>query len=270
MLYRRQTNSFINFFSLKNIATIIFVILIILIENINPSIITTPLQSIAISLAFVKNNTNNVFSGLFSSLQLKERLNQENLDLKKQYASLSTFCAASIQSLKSSRDELEKSLGRKNYSLKSYIGTGYVIAKPPIAPYGTVIIDLGDKSGVKIGNQAIVGENIIGLVLETKSDRAIIKLFGEKDESMPILIGTQHLLLSGQGQGFGTYKIRVANESGISIGENVWLSNAPNYLFGSVISINQSSSDQYQDLTIRSPLNIFELSSVDIVSNESL
>lgn len=267
MLYRQRTNKLKKLFSLKNSIIIFFVILIILIGIINPSLIIKPLQSIALSSALVKNNIESNISNVFSLFRSKEKLTEENQTLNKQYSTLSTFCALSIKSLKNKQGELEKSLGRKNTSLKNYIGTGYVIAKPPIVPYGTITIDLGDKSGVKIGNQAIVGEHLVGVISDVLNDRAIIKLYGEKDENILMLVGTKRLLLSGQGIGFGTFKAKVVNETEISAGENVWLSNAPNYLFGNVIFTNQSSNNQYQDLVVKSPISIFEISSVDIVSN---
>jgi len=267
MLYRRRTNILKSFLSLKNSITIFFVVLIILIGTANPSAITRPFQIVAFSFSLVKNNLENGVKNIFSLFASKERLAEENRNLNNKYAMLSTFCASSIQSLKNSQSELEESLGRKNASLKNYLGTAYVIAKPPITPYGTVTIDLGSASSVKIGNQAIVGEYLVGFVSEVLNDRSTVKLYGEKDENTPILVGRNRLLLSGQGGGLGTFKARVANESKILVGENAWLSNVPNYPFGIVASINQSSADQYQDLTIKNPVNIFELSSVDIVSN---
>lgn len=267
MLYRRRTNNLKVFFTFKNSVTIFFVVAIILIGAIDPSSITKPLQSVALSFYLVKNNIEDRILNLFSSIKLKGQLSEENRNLNKQYSALNTFCTLSIQNLKNKQDELEKSLGRKSVGLKNYIGTGYVIAKPPISSYGTVIIDLGEKSGIKVGDEAIVGGYIIGSVSDTFIDRSVIKLYGDKDENLPMLIGVKRLMLSGQGNGSGVFKIRAANEVQISVGESVWLSNAPDYIFGTIIISNQSSSDRYQDLTAKSPINIFELLSVDIVSN---
>lgn len=267
MPYHRQTNNFKKFFSLKNSAVLFFVVIILVTETINPGLIKKPFQSASLSLYFVKNDIENHIKDVFSLLISKEQLSEENRNLTESYATLSTFCASSIVSLKNNQVELEKSLGRRAVSLKNHLGTAYVIAKPPITSYGSVIIDLGAQSGIKAGNKVLVGEYIVGIVSEVEKDKSTVKLYGEKGENVSLLVGTNRLTLTGIGKGLGTFESGTANESKIALGENVWLYDYPEYLFGTVVLITQSSANQYQTLTIKTPVNVFELSSVDIISN---
>src|SRR3989344_2612915 len=265
-LYRRQTKKFKNIFSLNNNIIIAFFVLLFFINAVSPSIITEPLQSLALKLSFVKNSVESGLIGFLSFFQSKDRLFEENENLKNQYASLSTFCAYSIQGLKSTKEELEKTLGRKRSDIKNYVGTGFVIAKPPISPYGTIEIDLGAEAGLKEGDEAVVGEYVIGYILEASKGHSMIKLYGEKGDNRTIAIGEKRLILDGQGEGFGSYKTRIANETIISLGETVWLSKNSDFIFGVVAATSYSPNDKYQELTIKSPINIVELGSVDIIA----
>jgi cell shape-determining protein MreC len=269
MLYRQRTKNFQSFFSPRNVAVIVFVIMILLFVIVKPVSLIRMFQSAALSIYSAKQSLADRAGNIFSLAAAKENLADENRRLNEQRNAYLSYCSTTINSLRSVNLELQNSLGRKDVSIKSEVGTAFVIGKPPVVPYGVIVVDLGGKSGVKVGDLALVGDYIIGNIMDVSGNRSTVKLYGGKDEEMPLLVGDKRLPINGRGAGFGVYEAKITNIDSSIIGQNVRLIGEPDYLFGNIVSVEQPENGQYKNLIIESPVNVFEISMIDIVHNES-
>ncbi len=268
MLYRRQTKNFKSFFSGRNVVVIIFAVFIFLFVIWKPFSVIRTMQSVSLSFHLVKQTIFNGTENIFSIFLDKAKLVEENRSLSNQNAVFTAYASTTIASLKQTIADLENTLGRKGILTKNEIGSALVIGKPPAIPYGTIAIDFGSNYGVQTGDLVLVGNYIIGKILEVSENRSIVKLYGSQGESASLFIGEGRIPANGQGAGFGAYKARLANINKEIIGQDVRLSEHPEYIFGNITNVEQSGSDQYENLIIQSPVNIYEIGMVDIVRNE--
>lgn len=266
MLYRRQTKNLRGFFSRRNVIVIIFAIIILFFIIRKPVSVIRTFQSVSLSVYSAKQNLFGGIQNIFSLAANKENLAEDNRRLIEQKNTYELYASTTIASLNQTILDLQNSLGRKNVSVKNAIGTAFVIGKPPIVPYGTIVVDLGGKAGVKIGDLALVGNYIIGNISDVSDNRSTIKLYGDKDESVPLLVGDKRLPVTGLGAGLGAYKAKLAGVGSEIVGQDVRMISKSDYIFGKVVSIGQSGGEQYEDITIQSPVNVFEIGTVDIVS----
>lgn len=251
-----------------NSLVIFVVIVLIVIGSRYPNLITTPLQTISLNLNNAKNNFLGDSGDFFYSFFVdKSRLIKENDRLKNLLEKEREFCYLSIQSLEIAKQNLENALGRKS-TREGVIGTAFVIGKPPIIPYGAIAVDLGGIHGVKVGDIVLAGDYIIGAIADVKNDFSLVKLIGEKNEERNVLIGEKRLAALAVGQGLGAFETKLDDQSAELLNSIVKLAEFPEFIFGVVTATERSASSQYYSLLIQSPVNTFELSQVEIVSNE--
>jgi cell shape-determining protein MreC len=237
----------------------------ILISFVDRSLIISPVQRFAIA-------TNSLLTTLFNKpgdwaalFRAKAKLNEDNRFLSEQYSGLSSVCTLAIQSLESDNAELSSALSRRSEDLKSkIIATAFVIGKPPVSPYGSVIIDLGMADKIEVGDIVLVGRYIIGTVESVSQNSSAVKMFGEKGDKRIFEVGEKRLPLHGEGQGGGSYSAEYIKKDEDISGAGVRLADYPEYRFAEVLKPRDTSATKYE-VKFVSPVNIYEITSVDIV-----
>ncbi|MEK7646939.1 MAG: rod shape-determining protein MreC [Patescibacteria group bacterium] len=205
----------------------------------------------------VKNATENVGFALAD----KGRLQKENDDLREV-----------VDNLKGNIENLEM-LRKENEDFKIILGRqpdrkilANIILAPPETMYDTFLVDVGWSEGVEVGMNVITpGYIFLGHVTEVfehESRLGLISNFGQ--ETNVYLEGSgMPVILSGRGAEM--MSISLPKDAPVTVGERIFTISRTPHLVGFVEKVEQKSSDFFQTLISRTPLNIWHLRSVLII-----
>ncbi len=267
MLYPQQIRKK-NQISNVRFVVIIFFVILILVYVFDKKIITYPFQGVAIKINLFANKVGDFLPNTFSVFFDKNNLYKENRILKDKYENFNLICTAFIKSLEAENLELNNALNRKKDISDPKSVTAFVIGKPPLTPYDTLMIDVGESDGIKVGDIVLHGKMLIGKIEEVFNDRSSLRIYGKKGEDLNLLIGEKRLMIVGKGLGMGVVNAKIVNDEDDFLKQVVRIQHNAGYVFGFVDSIQNSIGEKYQDLTIKSPINVFELNSVEVIHND--
>lgn len=267
MLYPQQTRKK-KPISRTKLVVIVFFIILFLIYIYDGKIIMRPFQAVALKMGFVKNTTIDFFTNIFSIFVDKKQLSRENILLEDKYNNFNLICTSAIKNLETKVAELTNALKRKDELGGAESITAFVIGKPPLTPYDTIMIDIGEAEGVKVGDLVLVGKLLIGDISQVFRGNSSVRIYGKRGEDLNLLLGEKRLVVVGKGLGMGVVKTKVINNQGSFQDQAVRIQHNSGYIFGFVDRVESRMGDQYQDLTIKSPINIFELGSVEVLRND--
>ena len=202
------------------------------------------------------------FIGLFSS---KNSLIKQNQDLREKINEMS------ISS--SDRDALVKENGDLKATLHLQQGTqnrigASVLSKPPFTPFDVVVVNAGEKAGVKIGNRVMVGGTYVGTVISVSDYTSNIQLLSSSSYKTDVFIGDKALPAVLSGKGGGNFEVSLPQGSNIKEQDLVFatLQNEVLYI-GKVSHILENSDNTLMTLLIAFPFSLYELSYVEIISS---
>jgi len=200
------------------------------------------------------------FFSLFSSnASLKNRNNQLEQELLAKDASLAD----------------QEILVKENADLKSMLHfkneTGNILArvmsKPPFTPYDVFVVDIGEESGVVVGNRVMIGQIYIGTVTSVSSDSSLVTLLSTSENVSEAYIGDEALPVTLNGRGGGNFETTLPLGSKIKEGDLVvsYYSRTP-YQMGKVSKIIDNEDNTFMTVLITLPFNLYSLSHVEIIS----
>ncbi len=201
------------------------------------------------------------FSPSLSYFSSRKELYLENKELKAQVESM----AAKI----SDRDLLRK----ENEELKGMLGRGndrarvlaVVLAKPNQTPYDTLIIDVGEKHGVKKDN-IVVSENVVvGKIEEVFQTSSKVVLFSTVDQEQTVSVGYENISAQAIGLGGGNFEIQLPKNTDVSVGDTIYLPDIEPRIFGVVERIESGTTDAFERVLFRLPVNPFTISKVEVI-----
>jgi rod shape-determining protein MreC len=210
-----------------------------------------------------ENNLIMFWKDSFELLSSKKSLVEENRQLKETLLKTDYYILAR-DFLHSENDDLKEALGRKNGSRQSVLA--YVLVKPGKTPYDQIIIDAGSNFGVSVGDLILAeGSVAVGEVIEVFDGTAKVGLYSSPNKTMTVLIGPNAVQADAEGLGGGNFRVRLPKETGVKEGENIIIPSISNNVFGVIEKIESSSTDTFQDIYFKSPVNISELRLVEVV-----
>jgi len=200
------------------------------------------------------------FFSLFSSnASLKNRNNQLEQELLAKDASLAD----------------QEILVKENADFKSMLHfkneTGNILArvmsKPPFTPYDVFVVDIGEESGVVVGNRVMIGQIYIGTVTSVSSDSSLVTLLSTSENVSEAYIGDEALPVTLNGRGGGNFETTLPLGSKIKEGDLVvsYYSRTP-YQMGKVSKIIDNEDNTFMTVLITLPFNLYSLSHVEIIS----
>lgn len=239
------------------IFTVLFFCLIIL--------ITSPAKKILFSVARplwqVENSVLN--SNFFEYFKLKNSLIAEKTALE-QKLFLAGNDMAMNQILQAENEKLKDLLGRQDTKQKSILGT--ILVKPPHLPYDTLLIDIGENHGVKVGNKVMANANVyIGEVSEVMPSSAKVTLYSTPGRQLSVVLGNSSITAEAVGIGGGNFNIKLPREIEVKEGDIIVIPSITANVFGIVEKVNFKETDSFQTVLFKSPVNISELSFVEVV-----
>jgi cell shape-determining protein MreC len=168
-------------------------------------------------------------------------------------------------------------LYEENLALKARLGRDAsverilagVIMRPPGTPYDTLLIDAGSAEGIAVGQRVSAGGTTrIGVISEVYEHTARVELFSAPGFSYEGLIRGE-VPISVEGQGGGSLRGEVPEGAVLSVGDPVVLSGIAGGYSSRVSYIEHTEGRSLKEVFMQLPVNLFELSYVEVWKNEN-
>jgi len=236
-------------------------ILIILVLIMLTSPVRTLLFSVAKPLWQTENSVFN--SNFFSYFKSKQSLIDDKVALEQKL-----FLAGNLMSLndvlQTENDNLKDLLGRKDTKQKTILAA--VLVKPPQTPYDMLTVDIGADQNVKVGDKVLASANIyIGEVSEVMAHASKVTLYSTPGRKLSVVLGASSVTAEAVGVGGGNFNIFLPREVEVKEGDVIVIPSITANIFGIVEKVNFNEKDSVQTVLFKSPVNISELSFVQIV-----
>lgn len=135
-----------------------------------------------------------------------------------------------------------------------------VTARPPVAPYDTLVIDQGTGDGVRVGARAYgPGGTPIGAVTEAGERAARVTLYSTRGSVQQAWAGASRAPVELAGIGSGAFEASAPLGSGIAVGDGVYLADGGARPIGTVVAVDENPSAPRTVLFVRPYVNPFSL-----------
>ena len=227
--------------------------------------LTTPIQQIFLSVATPIWKLENIIlnSNFFQYFKFKQTLIDERLAME-QKLFLAGDLLATNATLQAENETLKDLLGRKEIKAKTVLAA--VLVKPPQTPYDMLMIDVGNDYGVKVGDKVLASANVfIGEVSEVFEHSAKVTLYSTPGRKLAVALGVSAISVEAVGMGAGNFSIFIPREVEVKESDVIVIPSITTNVFGIVEKINYKDNDSFQTVLFKSPVNISELSFVEII-----
>jgi cell shape-determining protein MreC len=140
-----------------------------------------------------------------------------------------------------------------------------VISAPPVSPYDTLVLALGERGGVALGQEAFGAGGVpLGIVSSVLADFSRVTLFSAPNMSTRGWIGNSNLPIEILGAGGGALRATLARAAGVAVGDTVFAPGPGALPIGSVIRIDSDPSSPSVTFFIQPALNLFSVTWVEL------
>ncbi len=140
-----------------------------------------------------------------------------------------------------------------------------VLVHPPVSPYDTLIVDVGEKSGVKEGALVYgIGGVPLGTVESVSGSSARISLYSAPGRVNEGWVGDNRTAVSITGRGAGSFEASISHAAGITAGMIVYLPGPGALPIGTVVRVDSDPSSPRDTLHIAPYQSPFSLTWVSI------
>lgn len=194
-------------------------------------------------------------------LSLEKMLRDENLVLKKMLGRVDfsdEFAGDTFSS-----DKKNMIVSNKENRIVSAVLSGQTVF-----PYNTIIIDVGDNLSVLPGDLVLVSPGIVlGEIIQTSKNISKVELLSSYGKKTGVFLGEEKAMVEVEGAGSGNFSIEVPKEFKVEKGGIVKYPGIRDLFVGVVAEINFDANSSYKEVLITVPLNLREVSLVEITSN---
>jgi cell shape-determining protein MreC len=170
---------------------------------------------------------------------------------------------SNYNSVLAENDGLKEILGRKNEKVPMVLGA--ILSKPNQSIYDTLVVDVGTKQGIKVGDIVFALGNVpIGRVSFISPNSSKVILFSNAGEKTQALISGKNIFMEIIGRGGGNFEMILPRDFTLQKGDQVVLPGINPYVLAIVQTIISDSRDPFNKALLTSPVNIQELKFVEI------
>lgn len=168
--------------------------------------------------------------------------------------------------LREENNSLKRLFNRQTYDIEKTI-LGTVLTRPPVSLYDTLVIDLGDDTGIKKGDSVFVlGDIFIGVIDEVYNKTSVVKLFSSPGQMTTVSVGTQNIFIDAEGVGGGNFIAKLPREIGVNKGDIVIIPDISVKVFSVIEEIKTDPTDPFILVFFKNPININEIKWVQVVT----
>jgi cell shape-determining protein MreC len=139
-----------------------------------------------------------------------------------------------------------------------------IIARPPVSLYDTFVV-AHQSNKLVLGQKALAyGAIPVGEVVEVGKNTALVRLYSASGNRFPVLLGGSSETVEIVGVGGGNFEIRVPKSVPIAVSDKIHLPGSTSVL-GVVEAVEEQESDSFKTVFVRSPVNIFKITAVEIL-----
>ncbi len=174
---------------------------------------------------------------------------------------------------------LSSVVAKENETLKTTLGRmespheyvfARVLMKPNQSPYDTLILDVGERDGVRLGDQVFAqGVVHIGKVFEVDARTSKALLYSAPGEKTLARLPASGIDVELIGRGGGAFSVALSRDVLVAVDEAVVIPDLYSTLIGRVVRSVTDPRDPSQTVYVKSPINIQTLDFVEVrKSNE--
>jgi cell shape-determining protein MreC len=202
-------------------------------------------------------------SSFFEYFKFKQTLIDERLAMEQKLFLAGNLLAINTN-LQAENENLKDLLGRKDVKAETVLAA--VLVKPPQTPYDMLTVDIGTDYGVKVGDKVLASANVfMGEVTEVFPHSSKVTLYSTPGRKMAVALGESAISVEAVGMGAGNFSIFIPREVEVKEGDVIIIPSITTNVFGIVEKINYKDNDSSQTVLFKSPVNISELSFVEII-----
>ena len=199
--------------------------------------------------------------GSASTLRFKSALVRENAGLKDQISALN---ARLIERdvLSRENEELKAIMGRAVHMQFTFAS---VLSKPPQSLYDTLVIDGGSNLGFVQGLVVYAnGETPIGTIEEVLPTSSVVRMYSSSGEKTDARLDPSHVDITLEGHGGGTFSVQVPHDFSVAQGSLALSRDVSSHVIAILQKSTSDPRDSFQTLLFSSPVNMSELSFVQV------
>lgn len=207
------------------------------------------------------NNIGEGFSNSGSFFKSKKGLTAKNEELLNQLGEYEAEMS-NYNTLLAENNSLKEILGRSGQA--DFI-LGSILSKPNKSAYDTLVIDLGEKDGIVVGDEVFaLGDIPIGRIDQVYSNTSKAVLYSTAGEKKEVVVGEKNVYLEAVGRGGGNFEINIPRNLELTPGTEAVLPGIFPYTLARVETIISDPRDSFSKALLVSPVNIAELKFVEI------
>ncbi|MDP4020541.1 MAG: rod shape-determining protein MreC [Candidatus Adlerbacteria bacterium] len=204
-----------------------------------------------------------IFSPVFSGTQ--SFIHQNELERLRAELGAAQALVADRELLLRENIELKTRLGRVPEETSTLLAA--ILLRPPATPYDTLMLDVGLKEGVSVGDLVFsVGSVVIGKVTEVYRSTSRATLFSAPGEAHDVLVFTQggSVPLVAEGQGSGSFIGKLPQGTQVNMGDPVLFPDIVPILMAQIAAVETAPNESFQTVYMQLPANPLLLHYVEV------
>ena len=138
-----------------------------------------------------------------------------------------------------------------------------VIFRPPSIPYDQIIIDRGERDGVRIGSRVFaVPDILVGSISEVFWDSSRVVSPTSFGHEMDVVIERSGTVIPALGYGNRELRIRLPRDFDIVVGDRIVAPGSERYVIGDVLGVMGESTGAVKEARVRQRFNDWTILSV--------
>ncbi|MBP9714940.1 MAG: rod shape-determining protein MreC [Candidatus Pacebacteria bacterium] len=209
------------------------------------------------------NNIGENFSNFGAYFRIKKNVYLDNENLRKELDEKNATLA-NYNSVLGENTKLKESLDRMGENKNDFVLSG-ILSKPRKSPFDTLVIDIGEKDGIAVGNLVFAKGGVpLGKIVEVYGNSSKVLLFSTAGEKTEVVVGGSDVYLEAIGRGGGNFEINVPRDFIIEDKAEAVLPGITAYTVAVFEKVISDPRDSFVKALFISPVNIQELKFVEV------
>ncbi len=198
----------------------------------------------------------------FDAFRSKQSLIRENTELKSKLVEVDIL-ERGIRVLEDTQEDMLSLFGRTEE--REFVSAG-VLAHPPRVPYDILVIDLGRRDGVSVGDKVSSPHGgALGLISELGERESKVLLYTSNGLETEAYLERDDLLLKLVGSGGGIFVSDLPRDAVVEVGDRIFLPGIYSELVAVVEEVHVEPTDPQKTIIASGVSNISSIRFVEVI-----